>query len=227
MTVGTTEASVPAAPSFDFVEAGGAKQLRMLWTLTNDGGHHISHFELQRSTDSGTTWVDAGNVPPVPDRSTIWYDSGLAAGTAYAYRVRAIADGGYEGDWSGASRSATTLATADEIPAAPERPTVSLVSGNAQVSWTAPTETGGSDILAYLVRRRFADCDEPFETIAAPGAASYVDGGFGSLRAGIHLYSVRAINTDNEEGPWSLDGELHTDGTVPVLAWKRAFCPAN
>ena len=95
-TVGAV-ASVPAAPSFDFVEPGGAKQLRMRWTLLDDGGHHISHFELQRSTDSGNTWDDAGIVPPVPGRHTTWYDSGLDADTAYAYRVRAIADGDYEG----------------------------------------------------------------------------------------------------------------------------------
>ena len=149
-----TAASLPAAPRFDFVEPGGAKQLRMVWTLTDGGGHHISHFELERSTDRGNTWEDAGNVPPVPDRSTIWYDSGLNAGTDYVYRVRAIAAGGYEGAWSAASTAATTLAAADEIPAAPGPPTMSVESGNARVSWTAPTETGGSAIASYDARRR-------------------------------------------------------------------------
>ena len=229
MTVGAA-ASVPAAPSFDFVEPGGAKQLRMVWTLTDGGGHHISHFELQRSTDGGNTWEDAGDVPPVPDRSATWYDSGLDADTAYVYRVRAIADGGYEGAWSAASTAATTLATADEIPAAPEPPVVSLITGvgNALALWTAPAETGGSAITHYKVRRRPAGCDETFEVFGADASdTQYIDDLFRSLSQGVYLYSVRAVNADGEAGAWSLDGELHTDGTVPVLTWKPAFCPAN
>ena len=166
-TVGAT-ASAPATPAFDTVEPGGAKQLRLVWTLTDDGGHHISHFELQRSTGRGNTWVDAGSVPPVPDRRTTWYDSGLAAETAYACRVRAIADGDYKGAWSAVSTdaTATTLATTAEIPAAPGPPTVSLVAGNALVLWTAPAETGGSAITHYEVRRRPAGCGQSFTTIA-------------------------------------------------------------
>ena len=164
----------------------------------------------------------------MPDRSTTWYDSGLAAGTDYVYQVRAIADGGYEGAWSAPSTAAATLARADEIPAAPGPPTVSLVSGNALVEWTAPAETGGGIIAAYSVRRRPAGCGQSFETIDGSVPTQYEDTGFGSLPTGIYLYSVRTLNTHNEFGPWSLDGELHTDGTVPVLAWDGdAFCPAN
>ena len=220
--------TVGAVPSFDFVAPGGAKQLRMVWTLLEDGGRHISHFELQRSTDGGTTWTDAGDVPPVPDRRTTWYDSGLAAGTEYVYRVRAIADGGYEGAWSAASTTATTLTAADEIPAAPGPPTMSVESGEARVEWTAPTETGGSAIASYDVRRRPAGCDQTFAVIPDDVTGTqYDDADFDGLDAGIYLYSVRAVNTDGEAGAWSLDGELHTDGSVPVLAWKPAFCPEN
>ena len=233
-TVGATEVSPPAAPSFAFVEPGGAKQLRMLWTLTDDGGHNISHFELQRSTDRGNTWEDAGLVPPVPDQSTIWYDSGLGAGATYTYRVRAIADGGYEGAWPELSGAAATLATAAEIPAAPDPPTMSLLeSGSSRVSWTAPTETGGSAIASYNVRRRPAGCDQSFATIDSVSASvtQYDDIQFGTFilptDEGVYLYSVQAVNADGELGAWSLDGELRTNGTVPVLAWKPAFCPAN
>ena len=118
--MGVAAAGPPAAPTIDTVEPGGAKQLRLLWTLLDDGDHNIQRFELQRSTDNGATWADAGNVPPVPDRTTTWYDSGLAAGTAYVYRVRAVtADGEYVGAWSTPSAAATALAAADEIPARP------------------------------------------------------------------------------------------------------------
>ena len=189
-------------PAIDTVEPGGAKQLRLRWTLTDDGGHNIRHFELERSSDNGTTWTDAGNAPPVPDHTTTWYDSGRAVGTDYVYRVRAIAAGGYEGAWSAASTAATTLAAVDEIPVAPELPTMSPVSRNARVVWTAPTETEASNILSYNVRRCPAGCGQSFTftAIASSGATQYDDIDFDSLPEGIYLYSVRVVNTDGEAG---------------------------
>jgi prepilin-type processing-associated H-X9-DG protein len=80
--------SVPAAPT-GLTTTGGNAQVSLSWTApSSNGGSAITGYEIERSTDSGTTW--SAVVPNTGTTGTTYSDTGLAPSTAYTYRVLAI-----------------------------------------------------------------------------------------------------------------------------------------
>ena len=235
----------PSRPTFISAQPGGARQTLLVWELADDGGDRIVNFELQRRV--GTTensWSAAGMVSPVPDIRTTWYDSNLQAATQYTYRVRAIDDTGAMSPWSASSPAVTTPAVADEIPAAPDRPTISYTSpttghsqGGVWVRIVLPSETGGERFTGATLYRRKSGCGEAYMATDAPLGRPRTypvnqgrfEHSFNGLEDGIHLYAVSFTNNEREEGPLSLPVAIHTDGTVMPLAWagNSATCPVR
>ena len=90
-----------------------------------------------------TSTVVTGN--PAPTTATI---TGLTAGTAYTFTVQA-ANGNGSGSVSAPSSPVTP--TAATAPVSPTGVSAIPASGQAQVSWTAPQDNGGSAITSYKV----------------------------------------------------------------------------
>ena len=106
-------------------------------------------------------------------------------------------------------------------PGAPAMSEVSSGDGYLTVSWTAPDETGGSDITAYDLRYIQASADETVDsnwavledvwTAAAGGDLQYSIAGLtGSMKYDVQ---VRALNHAGP-GPWS---EPATESTAPSV----------
>ncbi len=76
-------ATVPAAPSGLTAAAGSSASVYLAWT---NAASSQTGFAIDRSTDGGTTWAQAGTVASTV---TTYTDTGLTAGTTYTYRVRA------------------------------------------------------------------------------------------------------------------------------------------
>ncbi|MDE0676580.1 MAG: fibronectin type III domain-containing protein [Acidimicrobiaceae bacterium] len=147
----TTPVSVPARPSTPTVEAGN-QSLVVTWVAPADNGLPITGYDVEYCTGTcaatSDDWVDDGHSGTVTRQEI----DGLANGTAYKVRVRAINDlggaGEGEGPWS-ASRTGTPKAL-------PDAPTVSnLAASDRQitVTWTLPGNNG-TTINGYDVQFR-------------------------------------------------------------------------
>src|SRR5205807_4556542 len=69
--------------------AVSSSQINLSWTTPlNNGGSAITGYEIERSTDGGTTWSTV--QPNTGSTSTTYSETGLAASTSYTYQVSSI-----------------------------------------------------------------------------------------------------------------------------------------
>ena len=141
----------PGAPAIGTAVAGNASAT-VNWTApANNGGATITEYRIQVRT--GTTLVRT--VTGVPGTVASSVVTGLANGTAYNFRVRAVNSAGV-GALSAASNTVTPTRTVRATRAgAPGIGTaVAGVAGGAitaTANWAAPASDGGSAITGYRV----------------------------------------------------------------------------
>lgn len=124
--------TTPGAPTVTLVPQAGAAQVS--WTLANNGGSPIT--EVQYRLGAGA-WTNSGSL------TSPFVISGLDNGTAYAVQVRTVNGAG------NGSASAATSVTPRTVPDAATGVTATFESGQAIVSYSAPTFDGGSAITGY------------------------------------------------------------------------------
>ncbi len=134
-------AAVPGAPSAVTATPGNG-QATVSWTPpASDGGSPVIGYVV-------TPYIGFA-----PQKSRIYISTattqtmtGLAPNTTYRFKVAAINAVGV----SAASRPSNAITT----PNVPEPPTIGTAvaaSGQASISWTAPTADGGSPVTGYIV----------------------------------------------------------------------------
>jgi len=220
--------TVPGAPTSLTATAASGSQIDLSWTApASDGGSAILGYEIQRESPIGggfsTIVSDTGTT------GTTYSDTGLAAGTQYNYRVRALnAIGG--STESNEDDATTNAATAPDPPtslaAAKESPTTMLLS------WVAPVDDGDSDITGYKIERE-SPTGGGFSTIVADTGnteVTYRDTGL--TAATEYNYKVSAINAigtgaastaDAETTPNSADNDDLS--TIGLLSWTNPSLP--
>src|SRR2546425_523464 len=152
---------------------------------------------IERSADGGSTWSTI--VSNSGSTATTYSDTGLMHGTTYTYRVSAINSIGTGSPSSAAS--ATTLAVA---PSPPTRLAATAVaSSQINLSWTAPSDNGGSAITGYKIERS-TDGGSTWSTLVANTGitgTSYSDTGL--VHGTSYSYKVSAINSVGTGSPSS------------------------
>ena len=139
-----TPPTVPAAPSGVAATAGNGSAT-VTWTAPDNGGALISSYTITPFVGAtAQTPVTVSNAPPVSSVNI----SGLTPGTAYTFTVTATNSVG-NGPASTPSNSVTPTALA--APAPPTGVTATAGDTTATVTWTAPTNNGGSPVTSYTV----------------------------------------------------------------------------
>lgn len=126
------------------VGTGGDGQVSLSWTAPPaNAAAAVSDYVVQLSADGGINWTTFPDGGSTATTATV---TGLVNGTAYLFRVAAIA-GGIQSAFA-QSQAVTPRA----IPAAPTSLIVTPGNARVQLAWAAPSSNGGSAITDYIVQ---------------------------------------------------------------------------
>jgi titin len=142
----TPQAFPPATPAAP-IATGGNQQASLTWTAPFDSGSAITDYEIEYSSNNGVNWTTFPDGASTATSATV---TGLTNGTAYVFRVAARNLNGLS-SYSPASAPAVTPLAPASAPAI-----TTAVAGDSQatLTWTTPTDNGGSGISDYIVQFR-------------------------------------------------------------------------
>ncbi len=190
LTITIATATAPGAPTGLTATASDPTIINLSWTApTNTGGAAITGYRIEESpTGVANTWINL--VANTQSTTTTYAHTGLSANTTRHYRVRAI-NSVNSGAPSNVANATTAAATA------PGAPTGLTATADGQtiinLSWTAPTNTGGAPITGYQIEVSPSGTSNWSDLVANTTATTYAHTG---LSAGeTRHYRVRAINS--------------------------------
>ena len=195
------EVTRPDAPTIGTATAGNA-QVSVTFNAPSNGGAAITEYLMHCRTAQG---VQSGAASGSNSPLTM---SGLVNGTAYTCRVRARNAKG-ESQVSAASNSVTPRdpAAPPSPPGAPIIGTATAGDGQVRVTYTAPSNTGGSPITRYVGRctslpyMSLGTNDRP-DSQDVSGAVRPLTVFVSALNGRAYTCTVRADNLAGE-GPYS------------------------
>ena len=137
-----TPGEPPTAPE-GLSAAPGDRQAVLSWSAPeNDGGFAVTGYEVRHAEDAtvpaNTAWTSVGLV-------TTHTVTGLDNGELHSFEVRAVSA-------RGGGRAAQIQATPATKPSAPQELTARASAGRIDLTWSAPADDGGFDILRYEIR---------------------------------------------------------------------------
>ncbi|CAB1329820.1 unnamed protein product [Coregonus sp. 'balchen'] len=113
----------------------------------DDGGCPVINYNLERQQVGRNTWKKLGDIPGVPK----YKDNDVEHGRKYCYRIRVVTEEGVSEMMETDDLTAGTLA----FPSSPAPPKVASAFNNCiNLTWSTPTDTGGSRILGYNLEKR-------------------------------------------------------------------------
>ncbi len=191
-------ATAPDAPTALTATADGQTTITLSWTApASNGGAVIMGYQIEVSPNGTSEWTDLADN--TESTATTYSHTGLSAGTTRHYRVRAI----NSVDTSPPSNVA--MATTAAVITAPGAPTSLTATASGQttinLSWTAPTSTGGVDITGYKIEVSTDGGSTFTQLVESHPTPPYAHT---SLTAAVtRHYRVRAINSATLSGAWS------------------------
>ncbi|PJJ77321.1 fibronectin type III domain protein [Sediminihabitans luteus] len=186
----------PDAPTLGL----GDGQLTVTWenkTYSDRSPIHSVNLMISPAPPTGSA-----EKKGVTGTEIVW--DGLANGTPYTVMVQAVNDAPLPSDWSVASKAETPTT----VPSAPGTPTVSMgglgSTVQAEVSWKAPSDNGGSDISGYVLE--VYEGSSLKSTLEVKGATTSQAVDLKASTSG-YQFRVKAKNRATEElkmtAPWS------------------------
>ena len=131
--------SVPTSLTAD----GGVTQASLSWNApTQSGGADVTDYVVEYSSNSGSTWTVFADGVSTSTTATV---TGLTNGTTYQFRVKAVSSGG-------TSEPSATVSAIVGVPSEPTSLSATPLGLSIRLSWTAPTQNGGSAITDYVVQ---------------------------------------------------------------------------
>ena len=205
----TTSPGVPSAPRNLRAAAVGSSRIDIRWDRPpDDGGGRITGYRIEVSEDRRRTWSELEVVRG--SATTRYSHTGLPPNTTRHYRVSAI-------NRSGAGRaSGVAWATTDAALPGPPGGLRAVADGTSRIdlSWTAPSDTGGVQLIGYRIEVS-ENAGGSWSVLVARTRTTGTTYSHTGLHAGsTRHYRVSAINQVGVGGP-SAVARATTDASVP------------
>lgn len=140
----------------------GYAQVSLSWSTPGSSGDYaITDYLIEYKLSADSTWTVFPHSVSTGTAETI---TGLTNGSAYDFRVSAVSYAG------AGTASSTDSATPSSTPTAPNVPTGlagTASSGQVSLTWSAPSNAGGSALTDYSVQ---------YKTITATSYTTFSDG---------------------------------------------------
>jgi chitodextrinase len=212
ITVTTPDTLAPSVPTLNVPTVVSSNRVDLSWsTSTDTGGSNLASYRVERCTGSGcTSFSEIGSTTA---GVTSYSDTTTQALTIYRYQVKAR-DG--SNNTSGPS-NIREIVVGDTLP--PNPPTGLGASGASQssisLSWTAPTDPGGSGVSHYLLERCLGNGCSNFSYIGTVTGTSTTDTGLAGWT--YYTYRVQAVDAYSNVGGYSNVAAARTlDQTLPT-----------
>jgi len=185
--VSVSDSTAPSSPSNLTGTALSASQINLSWTASTDSVG-VTGYQIERCVGNGCS-----NFALVTTTTaTTFNNTGLLAGTAYGYRVRATDAAGNLSPYSNIV-SAITQGTADTTaPSAPSALSATTSSATQiALNWVGSADNIG--VTGYLVERcSGASCTAFAQVSTTAGATTFSDSGLAASTS--YSYRVRATD---------------------------------
>lgn len=174
----------PGAPQ-NVIVSSGDSFATLSWSAPSySGGSSVIGYNVYRNTSG--SWSLVASLVPSP-----YLDTGLQNGHQYGYIVRAV-----NGLGEGSSSEEVQV-----MPArVPDAPALAAIGGlrSVNLTWTAPSFNGGTNITGYAIYRGVASGQEVF--FASVGNIfTFLDSGLSDGTA--YYYRITALNERGEGSP--------------------------
>ena len=178
--------TVPTVP-LNVVGVGGDKQVQLKWsTPASNGGLPIIDYIVQYRAVADATWTTFADGTSTATSATV---TGLTNGVSYSFRITAKSSFGSS---AASAESAPVLVLG--LPGVPSALVATPgVSGDVQLRWIAPSDTGGVALIDYVIEfRKSTDAAwTRYSHTASPAVAIVVNG---LVTGSTYVFRVAAVN---------------------------------
>ncbi|HKD94095.1 MAG TPA: fibronectin type III domain-containing protein [Gaiellaceae bacterium] len=197
-------ATAPSAPTLNSATAANTTVTLAWGAPSNNGGSAVTGYRVYRGTSSGgeTLVTTLGNI-------TSWTDTGLGNGTTYYYKVSAVNS---VGESVASNEMSATPSQPATVPSAPSLTSATGGNATAVLSWSAPSNNGGSAVTGYRIYRSTSSGTESLLTTLG-NVTSWTDTGVANGTT--YYYKVSALNSVGES---AASNELSATPTAPLTA---------
>lgn len=131
-----------AVPS-SLVGAVGNGYVDLSWSMSSTTD--IVDYNIKYSMDNGSSWIDYEHIPQTELSIRV---EGLVNNTSYIFQVASISNEGV----SSLSSSSSSLTPLSVVSTEPSNLVVQADLNSVNLTWTVPSDSGGSNIVNYIVQ---------------------------------------------------------------------------
>jgi len=208
-------ATAPGAPTIGTATAGTASATVTWSSPASTGGSAITGYTVRAYVGTGTTVVASATAAASASSATV---AGLTNGTAYTFDVVAT---NAVGTSPPSARSNSVTPAAATVPGVPTNVVATPGNASATVTWTPPTNNGGSAVTGYRVRAYVGTSNTAVKTVAAGATATSLVV-TGLTNGSSYTFAVYATNAIGNS-PFS----TRSNAVTPAAATTVPGAPTN